>query len=186
MITKPESKLPPPDELAERIATTARSPQVWADAQAVTTALFGKATTANIFVVGMAFQAGLLPISLEKIEEAIELNGVAVESNLAAFGWGRAVISDRDAVDAAVIADAVRVSTGENFPDRLDALEATGERRQKLSRLAGELVAWGNKQHALEWFDVLDRVRTAETRVAKSQTALVLSLIHISEPTRPY
>ena len=45
--------------------------QFWADAAALTEDLFGSATSANVFVVGMAVQAGCLPIASEKVEEAI-------------------------------------------------------------------------------------------------------------------
>ena len=48
---------------------------------------------ANFLLVGAAFQSGGLRIPASAIEEAIEINGVAVASNLAAFKWGRAAIA---------------------------------------------------------------------------------------------
>jgi indolepyruvate ferredoxin oxidoreductase len=101
MITHPRVSLPSPDDLTRRIGGVARSDaQHWADAFEITEDLFGRATTANIFVVGMAHQAGCLPISAKHIEEAIALNGTAVEANLAAFRWGRAQIAAPAAVAA--------------------------------------------------------------------------------------
>ena len=74
--------------------------QYFANAARVTEALFGNATTANLFVVGMAVQAGCLPVSPACLEEAIRLNGVAIESNLAAFRWGRTQVADPASVEA--------------------------------------------------------------------------------------
>ena len=44
----------------------------------------------NVFLLGVAFQTGALPVSTESIEHAIELNGVAAEKNLQAFRRGQA------------------------------------------------------------------------------------------------
>ncbi len=172
MITHLDTKMPSTSELATRIATETRSEHLWADAQAITTSLFGGATTANIFVVGMAVQAGLLPITVGRLEEAIALNGVAVERNLAAFDWGRAY-----AMDPALVLDATREPSpprpSERFSDRLDALGATGTRREQLHLFASELVAWGDEHTANNWFDALGRVQRVESSIAPNSTALV-------------
>ncbi|MEO2107520.1 MAG: cell wall-binding repeat-containing protein, partial [Actinomycetota bacterium] len=85
-----------------RIAGATRGQaQFWAEAAGITQDLLGSATTSNIFVVGMAVQAGCLPVSAERLEEAIRLNGVAIDANLTAFRWGRLQISDSLAVDRA-------------------------------------------------------------------------------------
>jgi len=75
--------------------------QVRVDAHRLVIALLGDDSTSNVFMVGVALQAGHVPIDPESVERAIELNGVAVQKNLAAFRWGRAWVSDRDAVEAA-------------------------------------------------------------------------------------
>ena len=41
--------------------------QLWADAAQITNGFLGDATTANVFVVGMAVQIGALPISLDSL-----------------------------------------------------------------------------------------------------------------------
>ncbi len=51
--------------------------------------LFGDYMAANVFTLGYAYQAGLLPISAAAIEAAIELNAVSVGQNLQAFRYGR-------------------------------------------------------------------------------------------------
>ena len=40
-------------------------------------------------MLGIAAQKELLPIEVDSLQKAIELNGVAIEQNLRAFNWGR-------------------------------------------------------------------------------------------------
>src|SRR4029453_1135589 len=51
------------------------------DARALAEGLFGDYVATNMLVLGVAYQAGLLPLTAAAIEQAIELNGVAVEQN---------------------------------------------------------------------------------------------------------
>jgi indolepyruvate ferredoxin oxidoreductase len=69
------------------------------DAGALATALMGDAIFANLFLLGYAWQRALVPVSLNSLQRAIELNGVAVEANLKAFLWGRRAAHDRAAVE---------------------------------------------------------------------------------------
>ena len=59
------------------------------DAQSLAEEFLGDTITANILAMGYAWQRGLVPISLAAMRRAIELNGVAVESNLLSFALGR-------------------------------------------------------------------------------------------------
>ncbi len=175
MITDPGLQMPSPDELAARIAGTTAGEGFWADAQAVTTDLFGTATTANIFVVGMAAQTGALPIEPARIEEAIELNGVAVASNLAAFRWGRVQIVDPDKVTAARAAAHPQEPevVEERFGRRLDRLGVEGDDRVAISRWANELEAWGTASDVGNYFDELEIVGAAERSVAPESVELL-------------
>ena len=85
----------PHDEAEVRLRARSRSFTA-VDAIAVTTEQLGDAAMANVYVLGVAVQQGLVPVHPDRIEEAIGLNGVAVEKNLAAFRLGR-----RDAADVA-------------------------------------------------------------------------------------
>ncbi|MGB1263610.1 MAG: indolepyruvate ferredoxin oxidoreductase family protein, partial [Cognaticolwellia sp.] len=51
--------------------------------------LLANTIATNMMMVGYAFQQGLIPVSAQAIEKAIELNGIAIEFNLNAFAMGR-------------------------------------------------------------------------------------------------
>ena len=59
------------------------------DATALARAVMGDTIYANMIVFGAAWQKGWVPLSLEAITRAIELNGAAVERNKRAFEIGR-------------------------------------------------------------------------------------------------
>ncbi len=65
------------------------------DATGIATGLMGDSIATNMFVLGYAYQKGLVPLGHAAIEQAIELNGAAVPMNLAAFRWGRRAAADR-------------------------------------------------------------------------------------------
>lgn len=87
------------EDVVERIgASTQADDMLQVNAQWIAEQLFGDHMPANMLLVGAAFQHGVLPVSLEAIEEAIRINGAAVEMTLTAFRWGRAAAVDHDAV----------------------------------------------------------------------------------------
>ncbi|HHL42916.1 MAG TPA: indolepyruvate ferredoxin oxidoreductase family protein, partial [Hellea balneolensis] len=66
------------------------------DAISVCEALLGNSVYANVMLMGMGWQNGLVPVSLEAIENAIRLNGVAIQNNLYAFALGRLAAHDKE------------------------------------------------------------------------------------------
>ena len=64
------------------------------DANAASEALFGDAVFANVMMLGFAWQRGLVPVSLDALMRAIELNNVAVDENKRAFACGRLMAAD--------------------------------------------------------------------------------------------
>jgi len=70
------------------------------DATRLATAIHGDAIAANMFMLGYAYQRGLIPVSAEAISQAIALNGAAVKMNQEAFLWGRRAAHDLKTVDA--------------------------------------------------------------------------------------
>jgi len=69
------------------------------DAHTYAERLFGDSIAANMFLLGVGFQLGLVPVAAEHIEAAIALNGAAVEMNRNAFRFGRLAAHDRAALD---------------------------------------------------------------------------------------
>ncbi len=59
------------------------------DAQQIATTLMGDAIATNLFLLGYAWQKGMVPVTHDALMKAIELNGVAIEMNTKAFLWGR-------------------------------------------------------------------------------------------------
>ena len=69
------------------------------DASRIATNLLGDSIASNLFMLGYAIQKGQLPLSLEAIEQAIELNAVAVDFNKQALLWGRRAAHDLTSVE---------------------------------------------------------------------------------------
>ena len=71
------------------------------DGTGLATAILGDSIATNLFMLGYAWQKGLIPLSFEAIDRAIELNGVAVETSKRTFAWGRLAAHDIVAVQTA-------------------------------------------------------------------------------------
>jgi indolepyruvate ferredoxin oxidoreductase len=103
---------------------------------------FGDLIYLNVWLLGIAFQNGLVPLSAEAINRALELNGAQIERNKAAFALGRAAAL---APPAPVAPEA----------ETLDAL---------VSRRVSELTAYQNAGYARGYADFVAKVRAAEAR----------------------
>ncbi|HVH24143.1 MAG TPA: indolepyruvate ferredoxin oxidoreductase family protein [Pseudonocardia sp.] len=154
--------------LVERIGARSRS-VVTMDAQAAARALFGEAMPANLLLVGAAYQAGALPMSAAAIEWAIELNGVAVVANTAAFRWGRVAVADPAAFAAATGADpAAAARPAGAVPDvDLDLGELAGETRRLVAVRAAQLVDYQDRRTAVRYVADVLRVWRAERAVGE-------------------
>ncbi len=99
--TRPDMQFPAADIIAGiRVALGGRDPLLL-DATQLATALLGDAIASNLFILGYAWQQGLVPISFDALMRAIELNGAAVAMNQQAFAWGRLAVVDPQAVQQA-------------------------------------------------------------------------------------
>ncbi len=126
------------------------------DATRLATALLGDAIASNLFLLGYAWQRGLVPLSGAAIDRAIELNGVALEQNRAAFAWGRAAALDRARVEAAASAG-LKKSAPTPVSRRLSAsLDET------IARRVDYLVDYQDERYARRYRERVERVRDAE------------------------
>lgn len=104
----PDMPFPGGDLRAGIVRAVGQGGAEFIDATRLATGLLGDSIASNLFMLGYAYQKGLVPVSAAAIERAIELNGVAVGFNRNAFAWGRRAAVDRAAVEArAVPQDAV-------------------------------------------------------------------------------
>ena len=154
MVGRPDRSYPELDELRDRIATSTRTDHNrFVDAAALTEQLLGSTAGANIFLLGFAYQHGCLPIAGAAIEEAIQLNGVAVDANLAAFTAGRA--------EAVSPGTAVAPTGGPEVvvPDLPAKLESRAHPLGDAVALrAADLVAYQDADYAERYLDLVERV----------------------------
>ena len=173
MIADPNATFPAIEPLlAEIDAATRAELNVHLDAAAICTGLFGDTTTANVLVLGAAYQRGALPIAAAAIEQAIELNGAAVAVNKLAFRWGRMWVHDRARVEQAMARpeDAL-------LPPGADDLALIGDLdRGELGRLlrirVPDLVAYQDRRYAARYVDAVRTVAQAEARTTPGRTEL--------------
>jgi indolepyruvate ferredoxin oxidoreductase len=143
------------------------------DAAALATDLFGDEQYANMILVGVAYQAGALPVSAEAIEHAIRLNGVVVDTNLSAFRAGRAV-NDAKASPASAASPASPASPASaasltlaspRAPIEEGAGSAGRNLADVLARRVRELTAFQDQACADEYTRFVERVRVREAAV---------------------
>ncbi len=131
------------------------------DATRLATGLMGDSIATNLFMVGFAYQRGLLPVGEAAILRAIELNGAAVESNQQSFRWGRLAAVDPERVAAAAVPmpehESHRLS---QTPDEI------------IARRVDFLTAYQDAAYAARYAALVARVRAAETAACAGATAL--------------
>ncbi len=125
------------------------------EATEIATALTGDAIATNIFILGLAWQSGALPVTHFAILKAIELNGVDVAMNKAAFAWGR-----RAAVEPEVVAEIAAERSGRRKVPEAESVEELAARRTRY------LTEYQNERYAQRYADAVAAVHEAEARVA--------------------
>ena len=132
------------------------------DASPLATALMGDSIATNLFMLGYAYQKGLVPIGAASIERAVELNGAAIEMNKQAFLWGRRAAVDLAAVER-VVAASTAVPPSRALSRSLDEL---------IERRVAALTDYQNAAYGERYRTLVERVRTSEATVARGQTGL--------------
>jgi indolepyruvate ferredoxin oxidoreductase len=176
MVTDTGVKFPALERNVAAIGAATRAEEnVYIDAEALSEALFGDHMPTNTVLIGAAYQAGCLPLSADALEQAIRLNGAAVEKNLAAFAWGRAVVSAPEAVRVVLEGEAVAPPApleGEAL-EIVEASGAAGELRRLLEVRVVELMAYQDAVLARRYVaDVADVAKTEAQRGAPGETAI--------------
>jgi indolepyruvate ferredoxin oxidoreductase len=131
------------------------------DASQLATALLGDSIATNLFVVGFAWQKGLIPVSAAAIERTIELNGAAVKMNIAAFRWGRRAAHDLAAVQA-MVAPA-------QSPIALTLDEIVAKRVK-------DLTLYQNIAYAVRYQNLVRQVQLVEQKILPGQTDLAIAV----------
>jgi indolepyruvate ferredoxin oxidoreductase len=149
--------------LLEQVGSVARDTFAF-DALKAAEALFGNTVSVNFLLVGAAYQLGALPIAATAIEEAIGLNGVAVNVNVAAFRWGRAAIAASEAFVAATQKRASAHRSDDVLPRQFQAsVDALPEPLQPLvARRAAQLVSYQGAKLASKYLGLMQRVVAAD------------------------
>jgi indolepyruvate ferredoxin oxidoreductase len=147
-------------------AGTRADDNVYFDAQALAEGLFGDHMPTNLLLLGAAYQHGCLPVSADAIEQAIRLNGAAVDKSLASFRWGRAAIAQPELVDEILNPTTPEPVVDGKALEILEATGATGELRRLLSVRIPDLVAYQTATYAREYADAVMEVAKADEEVA--------------------
>jgi indolepyruvate ferredoxin oxidoreductase len=119
----------------------------------------GDSIATNPFMLGFAFQKGAIPLSLEALLRAIEINGAAIEMNKQAFTWGRLAAHDMSRVKSVIA-----------FRSRADAPVKSLD--EQIALRAEYLASYQDKAYADRYRAAVDKVRKAETAAAPASTEL--------------
>ena len=128
----------------------------YVDATKLATALMGDSIATNLFMLGFAYQRGLLPLSSAALMRAIELNGVTIDVNQQAFLWGRRAAVDLKAVER--IASPAQPMLLK-MPETLAGL---------MKRHVAFLSAYQNATYARQYEALVDTVKQAEEACGQS------------------
>ncbi|MFV0663522.1 indolepyruvate ferredoxin oxidoreductase family protein [Denitromonas sp.] len=128
------------------------------DAQALATTLMGDAIATNLFLLGYAWQKGMVPVSHAGLMKAVELNGTAVPMNKQAFLWGR-----RAACDLAAVTRIAR-------PPRAEPLHPPGL-DEIIARRVRYLTDYQDAAYARRYQLLVERVRAAEAPLGMTRLA---------------
>ena len=126
------------------------------DAEFVAVQALGDSIYANPLLLGYAWQMGRVPLQLESVLRAMELNGVQVQNNKAAFHWGRQCALNLSAVLAQFEARQVVQIV------KKPALAELVARRVEF------LTGYQNAAYAKDYADFVEKVRLAEAPLGKT------------------
>ncbi len=162
MVLRADVPAPDRDALLARIARGCASMPVHADMRLIAERAFGEDLQANVVLLGAAWQLGVLPVSWSALRRAVELGGVAVEQNLAALAWGRAIVADPAAVGRLIggMEEVLTLEAAELELVRSRTLP--GEVHELVARRLGDLREYGGDRLAERYLTELERIAARE------------------------
>ena len=148
-LTDPDAQMPMNTMQSLITSEVGGSKTNFIDATSLATRLMGDSIASNMFLLGYALQKGLVPVSIDALKTAIELNGVAVDFNLEALAWGRrAALDSEDVMQAAGLVQEFKPL--ENLDDIIDDRHA-------------RLVDYQSENYAGEFLRTVEEIRQLET-----------------------
>jgi indolepyruvate ferredoxin oxidoreductase len=132
------------------------------DATGIAFALLGNSIAANMFMLGYAWQKGLVPLGEGSLLRAIELNGEAVKMNQAAFLWGRREAAGPAAVEA-IAAPLRRQTPSQRLSASLDEI---------IKRRAAFLTAYQDGAYAARYTALVKQAREREHAILPGRQSL--------------
>ncbi|MGH1539132.1 MAG: indolepyruvate ferredoxin oxidoreductase family protein [Arenicella sp.] len=121
------------------------------DANKLAEKLLGNTVFSNVFLLGYAWQKGIIPLSLKAMERAIELNNVAIDKNKKAFNWGRIAAEDLPFVLKVIGND--------------ESQTIATELNDIISKRETFLTQYQNKAYAKAYTDFVAKVKEQEKRL---------------------
>jgi len=128
-----------------------------------------------LFMVGVAYQAGGIPLKTASLEQAIRMAGVGVEQGLAAFRWGRMALVDLAFVKEEIAKYAPKLAKPELSAAArkiVDSIGVAGEVKRLAEVRVPELIAYQDHAYAQRYADALRGVVAAEAAVKPGATVL--------------
>ncbi len=139
------------------------------DAGRIATALMGDSIAANMFMLGFAYQRGLIPISAAAIDASIILNGAARQMNRDAFLWGRRAAVNPAGIER-ILASGNAATETVLAPAPSKSLDEAIETRRKF------LAGYQNQAYAQRYTDIVERVRVVELRKFSGRSELAAAV----------
>jgi len=118
--------------------------------QKITETLMGNKTTANVMMLGIALQKGIIPVSVRSVEKALTLNGASVSENLKALQWGRWLAHDPQFVLNVSGCGKNRLSEYSTKDAELDHL---------INSFSEKLTSYQNKNYAESYKKIMDAIK---------------------------
>ncbi|MDR7048103.1 indolepyruvate ferredoxin oxidoreductase [Duganella sp. 3397] len=154
-VKNPDWQFPDASSRSEIVRACGESMTDFVDAGHIATALMGDSIATNMFMLGYAFQKGHVPLSESSIVRAIELNGVSVAFNQAAFTWGRTAAYDLGSV------------TRLTAPSKVIEFKRNQTLDDIIAKRVDLLTAYQNVGYAQQYVTLVEEVRAAEAKLGK-------------------